>query len=248
MATKETKTIPKISVKIWRPILDKLDQKLEAACLRRDAYLTKLLETELPHLDSEVSIANSQASYDYVASKLDSLDRKLVSLALPPELTIRLNEICSRKRIVRDAFFNRLFLLLAVSPKTIDKLLFDGSENDWRVDVWKEWKNEGSIFQTGFDPLEAHINPFWAIREGLNLYNAGTGITTEVDPSNGAYRKVESHFGHIAPADSLYSRVFAMKIGEHDLIGFSCSLPDWQVPGQKAEAQLRRTLDELLGL
>jgi hypothetical protein len=30
-------------VKIWRPIIDKLDAKLDAACLRRDAYLAKLL-------------------------------------------------------------------------------------------------------------------------------------------------------------------------------------------------------------
>ncbi len=248
MATKVTKTIPKISVKIWRPILAKLDQKFDAACLRRDAYLAKLLDTELPRLDSEVSIANSQASYDYVASKLDNLDRKLVSLALPPDLTARLNEICSRKHIVRDAFFNRLFLLLAVSSKTLDKLLFDQYEGDWRVDVWSEWKHEGPFFQNGFDPLEAQINPFWAIREGLNLHNSGSDTSTEVDSRDGTSTNVERVFGHAAPADSLYSRVFTMKIGEHDLIGLSCSLPDWEVPGHEEEKQLRRTLDELLGL
>ena len=36
---KPLKTPPKISVKIWRPIIEKLDAKLDAACLRRDAYL-----------------------------------------------------------------------------------------------------------------------------------------------------------------------------------------------------------------
>ena len=104
MATKTLKTVPKISVKIWRPILDKLEAKIESACLRRDAYLAKVLEVELDWLDQEVSIPNSQASYDYVLERLDRLDRKLVSLALPQELTARLNDICSRKRIVRDAF------------------------------------------------------------------------------------------------------------------------------------------------
>ena len=73
MATKTLKTVPKISVKIWRPILDKLDAKIESACLRRDAYLAKVLEVELDWLDQEVSIPNSQASYDYVLERLDRL-------------------------------------------------------------------------------------------------------------------------------------------------------------------------------
>ena len=110
MAAKILKTIPKISVKLWRPIIEKFDLKIEAACLRRDSYLNKVLEVELDWLDHEVSVPNSQASYEYVFSCLDQLDRKLVSLALSPQLTERLNEICSRKRIVRDAFFNRIFL------------------------------------------------------------------------------------------------------------------------------------------
>ena len=248
MATKVIKTIPKISVKIWKPILVKLDQKLDAACLRRDAYLAKLLEAELPHLDREVSIENSQASYNYVASQLDKFDRKPVSLALPPELTTRLNEICAAKRIVRDAFFNRLFLLLAASRESIDKLLFNDYDGNWRTDVWSEWKHEGPFFQNGFYPLEADIDPFWAVREGLKLYNRGTGTTTEIAPDSRASMGVDSYFGHVSSADSLYSRVFTSDMGEHNLIALSCSLPDWQVPGHKEETQLRRTLDELLGL
>jgi hypothetical protein len=43
VATKIVKTIPKSSVKIWRPIVEKLDQTIETACLRRDAYLAKVL-------------------------------------------------------------------------------------------------------------------------------------------------------------------------------------------------------------
>ena len=246
MPPKATKTTPKISVKIWRPILEKLDVKLDAACLRRDAYLGKLLETELPYLDSEVSVQNSQASYDFVASKLDLLDRKLVSLALPTDLTARLNDICSRKRIVRDAFFNRLFLLLAAAPKTIDILLFAYYDGNWRSDVWSEWKHDGPFIQNGFDPLLAEIDPFWAIREGIRLGNVGNEGTDEIDPVTGATRKVTRLAGQISPEDSLYSRIFTMKIGEHDLYGLSCSLPDWAVPGHEAENSLRRSLDEMM--
>lgn len=248
MATKAPKTpttIPKISVKIWRPILEKLDTKIEMACLRRDAYLAKVLDTELGCLDEEVSIPNSQASYDFVFKRLDQLDRKLVSLALPTELTERLNVICSQKRIVRDAFFNRLFLLLAVSPKHIDKLFSNALGPEWREEVWRDWKHEGQFFQDGFYPLEAMIDPFWAIRSGLELYAKDAGLEDYIEPTSGKQIKVKHELTGIAPADSLYTTVFE-KLGNNDLLGMNCYLPDWLVPGLEAEQQYRAKLDELL--
>src|ERR1700681_3624998 len=103
------RTEQKISVKIWRPLIAKLNDKIKTACLRRDPYLASVLAHELPLLDREISIANSSAAEVFVADHLNQLDWKLVSLALPPELTAQLNEICDSKRIVRDAFFNRVF-------------------------------------------------------------------------------------------------------------------------------------------
>lgn len=245
MSTNISKTIPKITVKIWRPILEKLDVKLDAACLRRDAYLIRLLEGEIDYLDKEVSIPNSQASYAHVAKQLDHFDRKPVSLALPSELTSRLNEICDRKRIVRDAFFNRLFLLLAASPKTIDKLFL--LDDDWRTNVWIEWKHDGPFFQNGFYPLEASIDPFWAIRAALDINAEDTGADEAIDSPNGKSRKVMHLLNTMSPAASVYANVFTTKVDQHNLIGLSCSLPDWQIPGHKAETEMRRTLDDLIG-
>ena len=37
MSKQDPKPVQKISVKIWWPIIDKLDSKMEATCLRRDA-------------------------------------------------------------------------------------------------------------------------------------------------------------------------------------------------------------------
>ena len=54
MANKTRTTTPKISVKIWRPIIEKFDEKIGIACIRRDAYLNKVLEVELDKLDDEV--------------------------------------------------------------------------------------------------------------------------------------------------------------------------------------------------
>ncbi len=248
MATKTLKTVPKISVKIWRPTIEKLDQKIETACLRRDAYLAKVLETELNWLDQEVSIPNSKASYDYVFDRLDQLDRKLVSLALPTELTQRLNGICARKRIVRDAFFNRVFLLLAASPKVVDTLLFGDVGGHWRTEVWSENKHDGPFFQNGFYPLEPMIDPFWAVRNGLDLYAVDAGLEDYVEPTSGKTIRVQTVLaGEPMPADSLYTTIFEQKVLGHDLHGLSCYFPDWRIPDHAAATAHNLKLDELLG-
>jgi hypothetical protein len=247
MATKILKTVPKISVKIWRPIIDKFDEKIEAACLRRDAYLNKVLEVELAWLDEEVSIPNTPASYDYVFDRLDGLDRKLVSLALRPDLVARLNEICGRKHIVRDAFFNRLFLLLAASQNVVDTLLFGTVADEWRTEVWSQNKHDGPFFQNGFYPLEPMIDPFWAIRNGLEMYATDAGLEDYIEPTSGKKILVKRDLtGVVSPADNLYTTIFEQKVRDNDLLGLSCYMPDWRIPGQGVEQEYRAKLDELL--
>ena len=242
----DPKTAPKISVKIWEPIIEKLDTKIKSACLRRDAYLNKILEVELDWLDDEVSIPNSPASYDFVFDRLQELKLKLVSLALSPELTDRLNEICSRKRIVRDAFFNRIFLLLAVSPNVIDSLFFNNVRDEWRARVWKECK-DNEAFLTDLYPLEPQIAPFWAIRTGIEIYSDDKALEDYVEPTSGkAIRVRRDASGSVAPADSLYTTIFNQKIGDKNLLGLSCYMPDWRIPGHEAEQKRRVNLDELL--
>jgi hypothetical protein len=247
MPTKQLKTTPKISVKIWRPIIRKLDAKIDSACLRRDAYLAKVLEVELDWLEQEVSIPNSQASYDFVFERLDRLDRKLVSLALPPELTTRLTEICHRKRIVRDAFFNRVFLLLAAAPKVVDTLLFRGFDGDWRSLVWSENKHDGPFFQNGFYPMEPRVDPFWAMRCALADHE-GEGVEDYVEPVSGKSIRMQRDLaGKPMPLNSLYTTLFDQKAGADDLLGLNCYVPDHRIPGHDAERVAQSKLDELLG-
>ena len=249
MSKRDPKPVPtKISVKIWRPIINKLDAKIEASCLRRDAYLAKVLEGELTELDREVCLPNSQAAHDHVLEELDKLDRKLVSLALPPALAERLKDICSRKRIVRDAFFNRLFLLLAASPKSIDVLFFSSWTDDWRGEVWREYKHEGPFFQNGFYPLEAVVDPFWAMRCALELAESDNGAVDRItDPTTGSEGKVIRDIsGEVVPVESVYTKVLDKKIGDNSLVGMSCHFPDHLIPGHATEKVHNAKLDELL--
>ena len=248
METKNLKTIPKISVRIWRPLIAKLDEKIEAACLKRDAYLRRVLERELEYLDEEVSIPNSQASYDYIFGQLDAFDRKLVSLSLPPQISDRLNEICARKRIVRDAFFNRLYLLLAGSSSMIDRLLFADLDHDWRVDVWTECRNDGPFFQNVFSPLDPDIDPFWPLRSGLQINYDLNSPEGYVEPTTGETIKINRDLlGNPQPQESLYTLPLRGRLKDGcDLVGFSCYLPDSSIPGHVAEVASRAKLEELL--
>lgn len=240
----------KISTKIWRPLIDKLDAKLDGACLRRDAYLGKVLGIELPALDSEVCLVNSDASEKFIFERLDQFDRKPVSLSLPDEVVQRLNAICERKRIVRDAFFNRLVLMLAASPKQIDRLFFP-HEKDWMNIVWTECKHDGPFFENTVYPLEHDIDPFWAIRMGIDLFSendSGEELEYQV-PETGETVKVRKDplTENISLCSGLYSDIFHDKVfKDTDLYGFNCYVPDWRVPGHKAEVEYRNKLDELL--
>jgi hypothetical protein len=243
--TKQLKTIPKISVKIWKPIIENLDAKLETACLRRDAYLRKVLEIEVERLDEYVSIPNSQASYNYIAATLDQFDRKLVSLSLPKELTSRLNEICARKRIVRDAFFNRLFLLLVASPEFLDRLL--DLPEDWRREIWSDYKSDLSFYKNGFYPLDAEIDPLEMIHFGFELANEKRKIEDYFEPTLGETIKIRrSIHGQPEPIDSLYSTDFHRRSEKNKLEGMNCYLPDWKIPEHSAESEYKKKSIEVL--
>jgi len=217
-------TPKKISTKIYRPILEALEEKLEAACLRRDAYLNKVLEVELPYLDKE-GTENSSEAQQFIANRLDQLDRKQISLALRPDLVERLNEICARKRIVRDAFFNRLFFLLLAHSKggvrVVSELFFNGTE-DWRE--WM-WEGEDMMYQA-LTPLAENIDPFWLIHLGFEILERD---------------------GQIQEGEGIYSTVWSdTKYKEPFLLALSCYLPNEQVPDHPETLARRKKAEDFL--
>jgi hypothetical protein len=250
MATQHLKTVPKISVQIWRPALEQFTKRMEAACLRRDLYLNRVLENELDQLDSEVPIPNTPLARDFIAKRLDTLDRKLVSLALDPKLVARLNDICARKRIVRDSFFNRLLLLLAASPKMIDRLYFMYDEDDgaWRRRVIEAYRHDGAFYRELLNPLEPNTDPLWPLRAAHELENEK--VTTEdwTVPETGQVARItRSLAGEPHPLTTIYTQVFhATTFKDADMTGLNVYLPDSYVPGSEAAAVATKTLDDLM--
>lgn len=164
----------KITINVWRPVWSRLEAKIAKACLKRDAYLNALIDREIDRLDAEVSISNSEIARKYISQQLRSLsDFTPLSIALDRKTVDKIDDVCSRKRIVRDSFFNRLFLFLAIDPQRTGALLFSGWPDDdltaWTRQVWSECKHDGPFFESVFDPFSALEDPLWPIRSGLDL-------------------------------------------------------------------------------
>lgn len=248
MTTKQPKTPPKISVRIWEPLVKQFDGAIRASGLRRDAYLDKVLEIELPRLDSEVCLPNSPVAQAYIAAKLDALERKLVSFTLKPELVGQLNAICERKRIVRDAFFNRLYLLLAAKSGVIDRLMFAGN-GEWRNEVWSERRNDGPFFQNCFHPLRGVIDPLWAIRTGLEDLLEGLEEVPNPNGEGTIFVDRNALHGGIRPPAMVYTVPWSTEFKDVvDLSGFNCYLADWEVPGTSEQVTAAKSLDDILAL
>ena len=252
---KKAQDVPllKITVQVWQRAAKRLEETLRDACFRRDAYLAKVIESELAWLDHEVSIPNSPKACRYVTQELAKLPRKAVTMRLPQTLVERLAEICERKRIVRDAFFNRLFLLLVADAKTVDQLLFLGDDcEDWRRDLWSNHKNEtDAFFENGLFPLRAAQDPLWAIRMGLEIWNEESGCTEKwVEPTSGAEILINRTLGGApTPIASIYATPFSITFKSNpgaSLLGMSCHLPDHLVPDSEAAKKENAASEELL--
>lgn len=240
--------LKKISTKVWEPILNKLDKKLDAACLKRDAYLSKVLTVELAHLDSELVFPNSPEAHKFVSDRLERLKpRKAVSLSLDEDVVNRLNDVCGKKNVVRDAFLNRLLLILAFAPDTIDRLFFFSERDEWRKTVWEELKHDGPFFENTLYPLEHVIDPLWAIREGIRLYEDPDGLIEYVAPGSSAVSHIRKNFkGDWYLRSGIYTDLFTDKqLKNADLYGLNCFVADWQIPGHPAEVEYEKSLDEL---
>ena len=230
----------KIGIRVWTPLLEKFGQRLRSACLRRDSYLTKVLQGELDELDGEISEPNSEAARQFITTRLDALPRKLMTLTLPEELVRRLDDICERKRIVRDSYFNRLLFLLLGDRERVNHLFFEDN-GGWLQDVFERTDFPYSDVPDLLDPIPDFRDPFAMIRLGL-----------EVTHSRLTKEETEE-FGNVRDSDTWLSRhkIYTAPITQAtfpkiDLSGLNVYLPDRLVPGT-AEHHKRETLfDDLL--
>lgn len=193
----------KISIKVLRPLFNKLSAKCDEACIRRDAYLDHLFSVEINKLESELTMPNTPETEQLLSRSFKELDTVQVGINLSTELANRIGHVCAAKRVPRECWMNRVFLLLVAKPETIDTLFFSGYEGNWRNEIWEHFENDPETQREAFDRFSNHLDPFAWLREGI-FFLVNEGKTSE-----------ESSKG-------LYKTIFPPLLGQVPLAGLNC--------------------------
>jgi hypothetical protein len=224
----------KILVNVWQPLIDELKAKLNAACMKRDAYLDKVLAHEARMLTQEVRGQNSPVAREYITQELGQLKPVPVNLLLSQATVDLIADACKHKNVPRDAFINRTLLFLVIRPGFF-RLLF--SEFDW------EWARQVLLERYGHDQQYllftpsilgalrdiVEDDPFWYVRECIR-------VAQEEDPD-------------LPRLHEKFIRKDALGKAAVSAIGFNCRVDDADIEGHPAakarEVRVRKLLDEL---
>jgi hypothetical protein len=183
--TEKSQNKTKVLVNVYEPLIAILKYKLDAACLKRDAYLDLALNCECGYLREEVTTPNSEKTKNFITDNLKQLRLKPLNLLLSTETVDLMNEVCKEKNIPRDAFINRFFLLLIASDTLLAALFSSKDEeldfSDYSRNI-SQYGSEEEFFYNRpsiLDTIEDFVktSPLWWIRnycdfnhDGLALY------------------------------------------------------------------------------
>lgn len=218
--------------RIWRPLLKRFGEMIDRACLRRDAYLDKVLSHEARMLEEEVPCRNSPLARAYLQRTLEALDRVPVNFSLTPATIDAVNRACEGRNVIRDCFVNRvLFLLLAKVDalevitglrfrEDLGEILGDNDRHYLYAPLW----NGG--LRAVFEVVSS--DPFWALRNLISWYRSQGHEDAEL-----------LHACLILP------ELFPNKPA--GVLALNCHLPDAFIPGTAAANRAHQELEELLG-
>ena len=221
MSTKSPRT--KLTIRVWDLLFNRLVKRTEETCQRRDALLECVIAHEIGQLRDDLPEPNSQSARAHIERHLKLLltdASKQMSLALSPTTAEQLEAVCSEKNVPREAFLNRVILLLVAKPSFVDGALFrldSTTAHGIREQITTEFNN--LELENGFAPLPmiAGIlaDPFWGYRE-----------MTGRMPTD---------------ADEKYT-LYGLPFWQDHLLGLNCYVPDRLVPGTAAQ---KRAVAEL---
>jgi len=118
----------KITMKIHPSVLNQFEKKLRASFLKRDDFLNHILSIELAYLREDlVGRCMSKSASLHVSKSLIALPEgstilKQISVVVDKSIAATLKEIVKEHNLCRDAFFNRLMLLLIGSQRLLKML------------------------------------------------------------------------------------------------------------------------------
>lgn len=225
-------TKKKILVNVYKPLRTRLNERVENACLQRDAYLDHVLRNEAVMLEKELTSPNSADARNHLAEHLGLLDRIQVNLSLQSDTVDAINKACESRNVPRDAFINRIFLFLVMPQrKVFRQLLFIDIDWYWVHRVLDKYSHEAPLtpehLEGSLEVLELMVNedPFWAYRACLEAAR---------EEGDDAYEPLHQ---------ALIRKDFFS--GLESSLGFNCYLPDSLIEGHPAQIAAQKELDSL---
>lgn len=224
----------KVSINIYSPLAELLNKKLTKACIKRDAYLDLVIKNECDFLCNEIKTPNTNKVKKHISKKIKGLNTKPVSLFLSTETAQLLNKVCDEKNVPRDAFLNRIYLLLTISTDAIN-ILFPGfnQSKDFDNDLWHFFIESACYSETGqdefycfrpnvIDTVNEFIthSPFWLLRSCIRKFNSEEGVDNIQDLYSYAF---ESRLMKNWPES------YPFTIKESEIVCFNTSMDETQL-------------------
>ena len=162
----------KITVKIYEPLLTAFGKEIDSLFIKRDAFLNSMIQEEVQHLTRDLEGKKlSVRAKRYIAGELKKLGTVQVNIVMDKTTADQLNAIVEKTNIVRDAFINRLIMLLRSNSNLLKYL-------DLPVSI------TGSAFESYVEPMPTspltaiaavHHDPLFYLRVAAEERH-GTGL------------------------------------------------------------------------
>jgi len=224
----------KVSVNIYSPLAELLNIKLAKSCIKRDAYLDLVIKKECEFLCQEIKTPNTNKVKKHISKKIKGLNTKPVSLFLSAETAQLLNKVCDEKNVARDAFLNRIYLLLTISIDAINTLFPEFNQSkDFEDDLWQFFIESAGYSETGQDEYYCfrpniidtvceftNNSPFWLLRSCISKFNSEEGV-----------ENIQDLYSHAFEADSMknWPESYPFTIKDSEIVCFNTSMDEIQL-------------------
>lgn len=113
----------KITVKIHEPLLRYFDHQIHNLFIKRDAFLNAMIKGEVEHLADDMKGRRlTRRAKRYIAGELKRMGTTQVNVVVDKSTADALNAVVEASNMVRDAFINRLIMLLRSSGPLLSYL------------------------------------------------------------------------------------------------------------------------------
>lgn len=237
------RTQGKILVRIWTPLRQALDKRIDDACLKRDSFLDKVFRQEAEALEREMPCSNTEEGERELKRLLAEFlaqNSAQVNLSLSKETADAIDAVCQRKRVPRDTFINRVIYFLVMPDSAITSSLMEfGTKDDWFglslefLDSVPEERNvavESSTLRIA--SALPNLDPFWYVRGRINVARRKS---PELPMLHGA---------RITPL--LFKKANRKEWLMQSVEWLNCSLPDERIEGTEAHTRLQERVAQML--